>query len=110
MTLPLAGVLLVVASGLLEGVAQVFFKKSALDRVRRWTWVGAGIGFFVLQAAIYTGGLQFVEVSTAFPATSVGFVAVALLSRRFLGEPVTRSRWIGIALIVAGVVLLAVYA
>ena len=110
MTLPVAGVLLVVASGLFEGVAQVFFKKSALDRTRRSIWVGAGIAFFVVQAAVYTGGLQFVEVSTAFPATSVGFVAVALLSRRFLGEPVTGSRWIGIALIVAGVVLLAAYA
>ena len=110
MTLPVAGVLLVVASGLLEGVAQVFFKKSALDRARRWTWLAGGVAFFVVQAAVYTGGLQFVEVSTAFPATSVGFVAVALLSRRFLGEPVTRSRWIGIALIVAGVALLAAYA
>jgi drug/metabolite transporter (DMT)-like permease len=110
MTLTALGALLVIVSGLLEGVAQVFFKKSALEPARKLAWIGAGVALFIVQAVIYTGGLQFVEVSTAFPVTSVGFVIVALLSRRFLGEPVTRERWIGIALIVAGVALLAAQA
>jgi drug/metabolite transporter (DMT)-like permease len=59
---------------------------------------------------IYTGALQFVEVSTAFPIGSVAFVVVAILSRRFLNEPVTRPRWIGIGLIIVGVSLLAAQA
>lgn len=110
MTLTTAGVLLVILCSVIEGVAQVFFKKSALVARRKALWVGAGIALFILQALIYTGALQFVEVSTAFPIGSIGFVIVAILSQRMLNEPVTGSRWIGIALIIAGVGLLAAHA
>lgn len=110
MTLTMAGVLLVVLCSVVEGVAQVFFKKSALVARGKGLWVGAGIALFVLQALAYTGALQFVEVSTAFPIGSIGFVIVAILSQRMLNEPVTGTRWAGIALIIAGVGLLAWHA
>lgn len=107
MTPAALGVLLILACGVLEGMAQVCFKKSGLVPHAKLLWIGAGIALFIAQAGLYTGGLQFVEVSTAFPLTSVGFVVVAILSQRVLGEPVTRARGIGIALIVIGVALLA---
>ena len=107
MTLTTAGVLLVILCSIVEGVAQVLFNKSVLVPRRKALWVGAGVALFVLQALAYTGALQFVEVSTAFPIGSIGFVIVAILSRRMLGEPVTAMRWIGIVLIISGVSLLA---
>ena len=110
MTLTTAGVLLVILCSVIEGVAQVLFKKSALVARGRGYWLGAGIGLFVVQALVYTGALQFVEVSTAFPIGSIGFVIVAILSQRLLNEPVTGKRWIGIGLIIAGVGLLAAHA
>ena len=105
-----AGVLLVVLCSIIEGVAQVFFKKSALVTNRKQLWIGAGGALFILQAVIYTGALQFVEVSIAFPIGSIGFVVVAILSQRMLNEPVTGTRWIGVGLIVIGVSLLAAHA
>jgi len=110
MTEALVGVALVVLCSIIEGVAQVFFKKSALVAVRKQAWIVAGVVLFVLQALIYTGALRLVEVSTAFPIGSIGFVVVALLSQRFLGEPVTGPRWTGVVLITLGVGLLAVQA
>jgi uncharacterized membrane protein len=110
MTEALVGVALVVVCSIIEGVAQVFFKKSALVAVRKQAWIAAGVVLFVLQALIYTGALRLVEVSTAFPIGSIGFVVVALLSQRFLGEPVTGPRWTGVVLITLGVALLAVQA
>ncbi len=107
MTATTIGVLLVIVCGIIEGIAQVFFKKSALASDGKRLWIGAGIALFVLQALIYTGALRFVEVSTAFPIGSIAFVIVAILSQRFLKEPVTRTRWIGVGLIVVGVTLLA---
>ena len=107
MTLALIGVLLVIACSIIEGVAQVLFKKSAMVDKRKAAWVCAGVALFVVQALVYTGALQFVEVSTAFPIGSIGFVIVAILSQRMLNEPVTGERWVGIGLIVAGVGLLA---
>ena len=110
MTQTVAGVLLVILCSIIEGIAQAFFKKSALVAIRKPLWIGAGVALFILQALIYTGALQFVEVSTAFPIGSIGFVVVAILSQRMLNEPVTPIRWLGIGLIVLGVALLAVQA
>lgn len=110
MTATTIGVLLVVLCGIIEGIAQVFFKKSALAPHGKRLWIGAGIVLFILQALIYTGALRLVEVSTAFPIGSIGFVVVAILSQRFLGEPVTRERWTGIVLITLGVACLALQA
>ena len=110
MSQTMAGVLLVVLCSIIESFAQVLFKKSALVTMRKRLWIGAGITLFVFQALIYTGALRFVEVSTAFPIGSIGFVFVAVLSQRMLNEPVTRTRWIGVGLIVLGVSLLAMQA
>ena len=104
------GVGLVVLASIIEGVSQTFFKKSALVAARKNRWVAGGIALFIVQALIYTGALRFVEVSTAFPIGSIGFVVVALLSQRFLAEPVTGTRWTGVVLITLGVALLAIQA
>jgi drug/metabolite transporter (DMT)-like permease len=104
------GVLLVILCGVIEGVAQLFFKKSALAADGKRRWIGAGIVLFILQALLYTGALQFVEISTAFPIAGISYVVVAFLSRQYLKEPVTRDRWVGIGLIMAGVTLLAAHA
>ena len=106
----LIGVTLVVVASIIEGVSQTFFKKSALVALRKQRWVAGGIALFIVQALIYTGALRFVEVSTAFPIGSIGFVVVALLSQKFLGEPVTGKRWTGVVLITLGVALLAIQA
>jgi hypothetical protein len=60
--------------------------------------------------SIYTGALQFIEVGTAFPIGSTAYFIVAILSKQFLNEPVTRTRWIGVGLIMVGVTLLATHA
>jgi len=104
------GVGLVVLASIIEGVSQTFLKKSALVTVRKKSWIAGGVALFVVQALIYTGALRFVEVSTAFPIGSIGFVVVALLSQRFLAEPVTGTRWTGVGLITLGVALLALQA
>jgi len=105
-----AGVLLAILCGIVEGTAQVCFKQSVLKPDRRRRWLGAGAALFTFQALLYTGALEFVEVSTAFPIISIGFVVVVILSRRFLNEPVTRARWIGVGFIIVGVTLLGAHA
>jgi len=110
MTHVVAGVLLVLLCAIIEGFAQVFFKKSALAAPCRKRWIGAGVALFIVQALIYTVALQLVEVSTAFPIGSVAYVVVAIYSRQMLNEPVTPVRWLGVGLIVLGVTLLGAQA
>jgi len=66
-------------------------------------WVLAGIvcltGFF----ASYLTALSWHDLSYVLPATAMGYVVVALLSRYFLHEQVSGWRWAGILLISCGV-------
>ncbi len=69
----------------------------------RWMWAGItlmALGFFSL-----VGILSFDEVSFVVPFSALSYVAGALGARLFLGERITRSRWIGIATVTLGVTL-----
>ena len=47
------------------------------------------------------------DVSLIWPLTSLGFVLTALAARFILHEPVTATRWFGVALIVLGAALVS---
>lgn len=80
---------------------------AMLARVTGTPWVPLGV---VLQAVfffIYLALLSRAEVSWVLPVTAAGYVVVALLAQLLLAEAVTPARWLGIALIVAGVALVS---
>ncbi|MGH9523293.1 MAG: EamA family transporter [Terriglobales bacterium] len=56
-------------------------------------------GFF----ACYLTALSFADLTYVLPATSVGYVLMALLAKFFLHEQISPWRWMGIALIAVGV-------
>lgn len=104
------GVILVTLCTVVEGFAQLCFKKSALARINKQLWLGLGLGLFVAETLMYTGALTFLDVSTAYPIGSLSFVAVTVLSHFILGERVTRHRWIGVGLILLGASLVVAQA
>ena len=57
------------------------------------------IGFF----AAYTTALSWADLTFVMPATAFGYVVVALLSRFWLQEHLSLSRWLGIVLITSAV-------
>jgi undecaprenyl phosphate-alpha-L-ara4N flippase subunit ArnE len=50
--------------------------------------------------------LRLLDVSIAFPASSLCFVFVGLLSKFWLQEQVGLERWVGLGFILGGVVLI----
>ena len=66
-------------------------------------WVGVGIlsllGFF----AAYMDALSWADLTYVLPATSLGYVLLALVAKFALHERVSPMRWLGIALIAGGV-------
>jgi drug/metabolite transporter (DMT)-like permease len=66
-------------------------------------WVLSGIGLLLLFFASYLTALSWADLTYVLPATALSYVLMALLARQFLGEHVTASRWLGIALISSGV-------
>ena len=66
-------------------------------------WVALGIALLILFFVNYLSALSFADLTYVLPATSIGYVGMALLARFFLHENVSPLRWAGILLIVAGV-------
>ncbi len=66
-------------------------------------WVVIGIVLLIGFFASYLTALSWADLTFVLPATSFGYVIVALLSRFWLHEHVSISRWIGVFVITAGV-------
>ncbi|HVY57915.1 MAG TPA: SMR family transporter [Xanthobacteraceae bacterium] len=104
------GIVLVVLCTIFEAIGQVFLKKSVLEVARRRFWIGLGICFLILEVLMYSGALRFLALSVAFTVSSLNFVTITLLSMWLLRERVTRTRWIGVVLILLGTGLIVAYA
>ena len=66
-------------------------------------YVAAGIVMLIGFFASYTAALSWADLTFVLPATSIGNVIIALLSRFWLHEQISPSRWLGIVLITLGV-------
>jgi drug/metabolite transporter (DMT)-like permease len=66
-------------------------------------WVALGILFLFGFFAAYMTALSWADLTYVLPATSFGYVIVALIAKFGLHEQVSLMRWLGILLITAGV-------
>ena len=66
-------------------------------------WVALGIIFLLGFFASYMTALSWADLTYVLPATSLGYVLLALIAKFLLHEDVTLTRWLGILLISAGV-------
>lgn len=69
----------------------------------RVPWILAGIALLLAFFASYLTALSWADLTFVLPATSFGYVIIALLSRFWLHETISGWRWAGILLITAGV-------
>lgn len=114
MTTPFSSILLVFAAAFIGSFAAVFLKGGA-DRLHRelssvWTnWrLVAGLGLFVLSSLLYLKGLKNGELTVLYPMVSFGYIWTLLWARLFFHEPITRHKFAGLALIIAGIAILAI--
>jgi drug/metabolite transporter (DMT)-like permease len=66
-------------------------------------WVATGILFLLTFFACYMSALSWADLTYVLPATSLAYVLVALVGHFRLHEVISPTRWLGIALIAAGV-------
>jgi drug/metabolite transporter (DMT)-like permease len=69
----------------------------------RWMWMGLALmmaAFLTMLIVLSTENVSFVV-----PVTALSYAAGAYGSRVFLGEKITSQRWVGVALVCIGVVL-----
>ena len=70
-------------------------------------WVAIGILLLLAFFATYMTALSWADLTYVLPATSLGYVILALVARFVLREHVSPLRWLGIALITGGVGFIA---
>src|SRR5262245_11680065 len=115
-TIIVAGVLLNAAAQMLlkVGVTPLGSLSVDIDNVLPTTFrvlsqwpVLVGLALYVMSVGVWVVVLSRVDVSVAYPMLSLGYVVTAGAAWWLLGEPVGALRSAGIALILAGVWLVA---
>ena len=108
--LVLAGVTVCAAAGdslLSRGMKEVgsisFQHLSSIILVILNPWVALGILFLLGFFASYMTALSWADLTYVLPATSLGYVLLALIAKFALHEHISITRWLGIVLISAGV-------
>lgn len=102
---------LCLAAGILLGVgAQLLLKVGAtgegdfmVQLLRPQTVIG--LGLYGMAAFFYIVALRKIPVTVAFPSVALSYAIIALLGYFWLREPLGISQIAGIAMIMAGVVL-----
>lgn len=108
--LVLAGVAIFAAAGdamLSQGMRQTgnisLHHLSALIAAMLNPWVAIGIVLLVGFFTTYMNALSWADLTYVLPASSLGYVLLALIAKFVLHEHVSALRWMGIALISSGV-------
>jgi multidrug transporter EmrE-like cation transporter len=104
--------LLVFLAAFLGSFGAVFLKSGAgkLHRslktlILNWR-LGVGVGFYLISSFFFVLGLRRGELTVLYPMVSLGYVWTLLWSRLFFKESMTRNKFLGIGLVLVGIVLL----
>jgi len=102
----------ILASTLLTSTAQLFYKFAAdklkfdvLSLITNYELI-IGIMLYAVAGILLILSFRGGEVSVLYPLFATSYIWVSFLSIHFLGEIMNPYKWIGVAAIVAGIVLI----
>ena len=109
---PLSSMLLVLLASFIGSFGAVFLKSGA-QRLQ-FTFQGlflnyhlaAGVALFLLSSYFFVLGVRNGELTVLYPMVALGYVWTLFWSRLFFGEPLTRNKFIGLAMILVGIAFL----
>jgi drug/metabolite transporter (DMT)-like permease len=70
-------------------------------------WIAGGVLLLLAFFASYMAALSWADLTYVLPASSLGYVLVALIALLVFHEEISVTRWLGIAMISCGVGLVA---
>ncbi|HWQ52680.1 MAG TPA: EamA family transporter [Bryobacteraceae bacterium] len=108
MTTPPSSIALVLTASFIGSFGAVFLKSGSQRLRNGWrhilNWnLAAGVALFVLSSLFFVQGIRVGELSVLYPMVSLGYIWTLLWSRLIFGEPLSRGKFAGLALIVLGV-------
>jgi len=105
----LRSITLVFVGGVIGSFGAVFLKLGAAKLTPSiWSFVNLrlvlGVGLYLLSAAVYILGIKGGQLSVLYPMVALGYIWTLLWSRIFFKEAFPPQKFIGLALILIGVV------
>jgi multidrug transporter EmrE-like cation transporter len=108
--------LLVLFASFIGSFGAVFLKSGAEQVRQGWLYLfisrkapffnwrlATGVALFLISSYFFVQGIRQGELSVLYPMVSLGYIWTLLWSRIFFKEPLTRVKFFGLFLIVAGV-------
>jgi multidrug transporter EmrE-like cation transporter len=111
MTTPFSSMAWIFLCGFVGSFGAVFLKSGA-SRVKNLksiltNWrLAVGIGMYLLSSVFFVFGMRRGELSVLYPMVALGYLWTVVWSRVFFGEPLTRSKFIAVGLILVGIAFL----
>jgi uncharacterized membrane protein len=108
-------ILLIFGATVLGAIGSLYMKKGSgkfnlnpLKQMKNKNLI-LGIFFFGISSVVYVLALKRGNLSIVYPLTSLTYVWISLLSVKFLNEKMNVFKWSGIALIMMGISLIALF-
>lgn len=105
---------LVMSATLIGSFGPILLKKASAGKLssisslmKNYPLFG-GVALYAIGTLLFIPALRGGDLSVLYPFVALTYVWVSLLSVRFLGEKMSRIKWIGIALIIVGVSFIGV--
>ena len=86
---------------------QLALNGDSLKQIASQIWVWAGLAIFAVSAVLWLFALSRANLSFAYPFAALGYVIIVIASILFLDEHVQPLTWVGVALIIGGILLIA---
>ena len=112
MNTPPSSMLWVIGGSVIGSFGMLFLKLGAerlqanlLSLATNWR-LAVGIAFYLFSSVLFTIGVKHGELSVLYPLVSVGSIWTLLWSKLFLGEELTKAKFLAVGMILAGSALL----
>ncbi len=100
---------LVILATLIGSFGPILLKKASAKRLSKIKslmtnyHLFGGVALYAIGTVLFIPALKGGDVSVLYPFVSLSYIWISLLSVRFLGEKMSKTKWLGIALIIIGV-------
>jgi len=108
----LLGMSIVALATLVGSSGALFFKLTSskieknLFKLLKVPSLYLGFLFYGLSALLFVYGLRYGDLSALYPVAGLSYVWVSLLSVKFLNEKMNGYKWLGVCLILLGVIFI----
>jgi drug/metabolite transporter (DMT)-like permease len=106
---PLSSMFLVLFGCFIGSIGMVFLKKASAHLHKGFLHIininaALGVGLFLLSSVFYLKGISHGQLSVLYPMVAISYVWALVWGKLFFHEQFTKQKFVGLGLVLAGVV------